>query len=423
MSFTGVIKSFGAQKGYGFIGSDQLSSDAFFGRKALPVELKDGLVRFDLIGKSVRFELEDQFDDGKPVAKNLRLEATVGEQCVGQVKSYNESKGYGFIGSSSLEGQDCFFGSRDVPRMASVYKGAFATFVVHQSDDGKLQAKSLVFSDGPPGSSMPSMPPWELAATYQGLYFGMPQSKVAEGQGMQGIVLSFNPVKGFGFIRCAKAGGDVYFKDNTGNLLEGAPVCFTLKIMPDGKLQARDVSPGLAANETYSGTISSYSARHGWGFIAVDDYPAEVHFKSQTIASEGFGEELKGISVRVTIKLTEDGLPQASSVELLGGARPVKTGAKRAASGHPGPILPPKKMKGSGGGSADAMTGTVLSYNPVKGFGFIQSPAVEGDIFLGRKALQMSGAPADDSVQGRDVSFHLVTSPQGKLQAENIQVF
>merc|ERR1712151_1052200 len=112
---------------------------------------------------------------------------------------------------------------------------------------------------------MPPMPPWEPPMPYGGKGFGMQpfgaqaqSSKVSEGQGKQGTVLSFNAAKGFGFIRCANLGGDVYFKDSTAQFYEGAPVSFHLRITPDGKYQARDVSPGLAAGETYSGSITSY---------------------------------------------------------------------------------------------------------------------------------------------------------------------
>jgi len=309
--------------------------------------------------------------------------------------------------------------------MASVFKNQVVTFTVNQSDDGNLQAKSLAFADAPLESWLPARLPWELAAPGRGPRIGTQPSMVSEGQGMQGTVVSFNSAKGFGFITCANVIGDVYFKDHTGRFAEGAPISFHLKIMPDGKPQAQGVSPGFAAQESHSGTISSYSARHGWGFIAVRDYPAEVYFKKESIVSSDFGEELKGTSVRVTIKLTDDGLPQASSVELLGVARPSRPGTKREAATS-GPIQPltqfPKRMKGPDGGAPQAIRGTVLSYNPVKGFGFIQSPEVQGDVFLGRNALQISGAPADASLQGRHISFQLVTSPQGKLQAENIQV-
>merc|ERR1740129_1729636 len=109
MSCTGLVTSYGAQKGYGFISSDQFPSDVFFGRQTLPTELKDGFARFDLSGKRVRFEVSDQSNDGKFIADKVYLEPVVGERFIGQVKSYNASKGFGFIGSSSLEGQDFFF--------------------------------------------------------------------------------------------------------------------------------------------------------------------------------------------------------------------------------------------------------------------------------------------------------------------------
>jgi len=109
MSCTGVVTSYGAQKGYGFISSDQFPRDVFFGWKSLPKELKNGFVRFDLSGKRVRFELSNESNDEKFIADKVYLEPVVGEQFIGQMKYYNESKGFGFIGSSSLEGQDFFF--------------------------------------------------------------------------------------------------------------------------------------------------------------------------------------------------------------------------------------------------------------------------------------------------------------------------
>lgn len=69
------------------------------------------------------------------------------------------------------------------------------------------------------------------------------------------------------------------------------------------------------------------------------------------------------------------------------------------------------------------MKGTIISYNPVKGFGFIKSPSAPGDVFLGKATLQNSGAPADAKLDGRNIAFQLVTSPTGKLQAQNVQVF
>jgi len=243
--------------------------------------------------------------------------------------------------------QDFFFANRDVPQhlVGAPLQDKVAAFVVHTSAKGKLQARSLVFKDEagllpvptnstltaeglPPIFPEPSCLPAMMAEGLPSILPSMHrapatpmQRGIRNGQFMQGTVLSYNPDSTFGFIKHAAINdGDVYFKDTTGQFTEGMPVIFQLKIMPDGKPQARNLSPGFATGEKLSGTISSYSGRSGWGFIAVPNCPVEVYFKQERIINSSFGNELKGESVEFTIKVLCDGTPQALDVKLINDA-------------------------------------------------------------------------------------------------------
>merc|ERR1719379_1143077 len=96
-----------------------------------------------------------------------------------------------------------------------------------------------------------------------------PPPKAAEGQGLHGLVKSYNGAKGFGFIAAPDVQGDVYFKGDGGDFGEGMPVSFYVKWTPDGKPQARGVVPGLQSGQTCVGTVRSYNPNKGYGFLAL----------------------------------------------------------------------------------------------------------------------------------------------------------
>ena len=61
--------------------------------------------------------------------------------------------------------------------------------------------------------------------------------------------------------------------------------------------------------------------------------------------------------------------------------------------------------------------GTVKWFNDAKGFGFIQTDAVAGDIFVHYSAIQNEGFKTLS--EGQAVDFELVTGPKGP-QAFNV---
>lgn len=493
MSYVGVVKSFGFQKGYGFIQCEQLEGDVFMGRQNMPPDLRDacsGQGMFNLQGLQVSFDLAQQ--DGKQSATNVIIVAQEGATIVGRVKSYNDQKGYGFMTSDSVDGGDIFFGRRDI--LSGVPSaGAVASLNVALAQDGRPQGRSVNIKQdfaspspamaspmgnpmggmrgmggmgGGMGGGMMGMGGMGWMPTGKGMGKGMmPAGKGApmmhaapaanDSKGTVGTVKSYNEAKGYGFLSSpSMPGGDVYFKGQPGEVYEqGSWWAFNVQWTPDGKPQARNVVPGLEEGQTYTGTVRSFVPRKGYGFIQVPDQPIDVFLKKEVITPPvDESSELAGVHVNFTVAYTPDGKAQASTAQLLDHAPPDYTppvmdrGVKRPSStamsnGHGGvpaafvkrepiePISPPaKRFKGSGpvptsskGGSGQ-VRGVVKSYNPSKGWGFIQSPASAGDVFFKRSDLPLAMQQNTD-LAGSACAFSMEMMPDGKARASSVQMW
>jgi len=62
--------------------------------------------------------------------------------------------------------------------------------------------------------------------------------------------------------------------------------------------------------------------------------------------------------------------------------------------------------------------GVVKWFDAKKGYGFVVSPEVEGDIFVHFTKIQMEGFKKLET--GEKVAFELIRSTDGKPQAENV---
>ena len=65
-------------------------------------------------------------------------------------------------------------------------------------------------------------------------------------------------------------------------------------------------------------------------------------------------------------------------------------------------------------------TGTIKWFNFTKGFGFIQSEEVEGDVFVHKTALDRAGI--SNVQEGQRVAFELFTNNKGRTSATNIRL-
>ena len=62
--------------------------------------------------------------------------------------------------------------------------------------------------------------------------------------------------------------------------------------------------------------------------------------------------------------------------------------------------------------------GVVKWFDAKKGYGFVVSPEVDGDVFIHYTKIQMEGFKKLET--GEKITFDLITSPEGKPQAENV---
>ncbi|CAE8700594.1 unnamed protein product [Polarella glacialis] len=126
-----------------------------------------------------------------------------------------------------------------------------------------------------------------------------------------------------------------------------------------------------------------------------------------------------GESVSFSAVQSPDGRITASNVSSLGG------GMKRPASAMGG-----MGMMGMGAVKSPAVTetptgrsayGMIKTYNGQKGFGFISSPAIPGDVFFMRTSLpaEVQSLHGND-IQGKNVNFQVSQTSDGKMRAQDV---
>merc|ERR1719329_656784 len=135
----------------------------------------------------------------------------------GVVKSWNVSKGYGFITADGMVG-DVMFARAELPEDHREVRGKF------------LEGKPVTFqsSAGPDGRQKAT---------------GV-QIIAVEGQQIAGVVKSHSERHGYGFISSSSLTEDVHFKSadingmGIGMELPGELVVFDMEALPNGKLRA-----------------------------------------------------------------------------------------------------------------------------------------------------------------------------------------
>lgn len=251
----GVVKSYHGQKGFGFINSDGVGEDIYFMRKDMPQDMRDVQGKF-LEGRAVTFTL-GLGADGRHKATEVKLDES--ENAVedialpGVIKSFSHKNGYGFISSSSLEGDVRF----ELSAMHGVLpgvdlKGALVSFKVQALADGKFRAAKVDFQSGKKAKAYKQDAAMGMIMPAFG--FGMQQTMNMSSFGNQGggkkqsgTVKSFNDAKGFGFISMPGYPEDIKFGNS--DLIGGVPsagttVQFTMAINGDGRASAKQVRVG-----------------------------------------------------------------------------------------------------------------------------------------------------------------------------------
>lgn len=331
----------------------------------------------------------------------------------GKIKSFSGNKNYGFIISSSFDG-DIFFGKKDLPpEFQSFTPADFDKFqlkdkdvsfqIAYQEKDGKQFAAQIRFSP--------------IAIGTQSMRRGA----------VYGTVKSYIPAKGWGFLVSDQMPDkDVFFAKRDiqplalrDEELKGMFATFVLSTEADGKLQAKEVtfqgdsfmalpmqpkmpknsmmpynSPGNGrpvmssmglggANMTnpldgqgMQGFVKFYESAKGWGFIKAQKVPQDIYFKD----TNGINP-YDGMVVCFVLRVMQDGKPQGHDV-------------------NPGLE------------DGQSCIGTVRWFEEKKGYGFVAVPGNPADIYL--KGDQVPEERRDSSLEGLTVKFVARVNEDGK---------
>jgi len=270
---TGSVKSWNGSKGYGFIKAPGVATDLMFLRSELPPDAKEVRGKF-LEGKTVKFEVHPG-NQGKAQATKIEIMPVPGEFLAGQIKSFSEKHGYGFITSSMCPGSDVRFNRQDFDLLMPGVnlREQLVIFQTQTTPDGKLRVSKVMFQSskiaqdlkmgfgmgpmGPHGFGKGGFFPGGGYGAYGGKggfgnYGPRPKgpsvSVTPTGQFANGVVKSYNAGRGFGFISCQGSPADVFFLRSDlpeaarSAGVQGCSVNFELMRTSDGKLRASQIT-------------------------------------------------------------------------------------------------------------------------------------------------------------------------------------
>lgn len=452
--FTGTIISFNPERGWGYINSPDLfakyGKDVFLHRDYI-----DG--NHDLnVNDEVHFELILN-DKGMPQARNIRPKNanhigrtrqanTNGQRFTGNIVSFNPNKGWGYINSPSLfdqYGKDVFLHQDYIEPGFSAAVGDTVSFSIQlRESDGMPQARSIRSQTqrqkAPHGARAPAPRQFMPTRTAQPMH-----------SRYSGKIVSFNPVKGWGYINSPalfnQFGKDVFL--HADYISEGTvfnvndTVSFSIELNEKGMPQARDIRTGAArdfqegrampaqarqgqkrplggrAANNHVGRIVSFNPSKGWGYINCPElfaiYQKDVFLHNDYIA-EGSNFGIND-TVSFSVELNEKGMPQARDI------RPSAARGSQRGGAIPAQAMQAPKRQRHGAAGKNFYTGKIVSFNPSKGWGYINCQELfatyQKDVFLHQD--YMAEGSAFDA--GDMVSFSVELNEKGMPQARDIR--
>eukprot|EP00933_Yihiella_yeosuensis_P017796 TRINITY_DN147_c0_g2_i4.p1 TRINITY_DN147_c0_g2~~TRINITY_DN147_c0_g2_i4.p1 ORF type:complete len:301 (-),score=91.67 TRINITY_DN147_c0_g2_i4:319-1221(-) len=287
----------------------------------------------------------------------------------GTVRSYNGSKGFGFITGQGAFA-DVMFSRHELPEDAREVRGKFiegrvVVFDATIKPDGRAKATAVQILPG-------------------------------EGLALSGIVKTYNAQNGYGFVSShSLPGGDVYFpKSAFGNLADGAQlqgelVIFEAAPKPDGKM-------------------------------AVTKIQFQTSKIAEKVNASGFGMMMMGMPGMMG--------GQGNMAQQMAMMQAMQGGMKRG-GGMMGGDFKRQKVDIPTTSTGQFMQGTVKSYNNTKGWGLIQSPGIPsggagqpGDVFFMRSNLPQVQREGNVDVTGMNVQYELTQTADGRYRAQNIAI-
>lgn len=451
--FTGSIVSFNPTNGWGYIKSpslfDKYGKDVFLHRDYIDPGFGAA------VGDIVSFSIELRESDGMPQARSIRNQAQqqkalrtpraqaplqfmppraalpTRSRHSGKIVSFSPVKGWGYINSPALFnqfGKDVFLHSDYLLEGTMFNVNDTVSFSIKLNEKGMPQARDIRAGaawDFQAGGATP-------AQARQG------QKRLRGGGAASnyvGRIVSFNNSKGWGYINCPELFA-IYQKDvflHKDYISEGSQfdindtVSFSIELNERNMPQARDICPGSAqgfqaggaipaqamhahkrprlraAENHYVGKIVSFNSSKGWGYINCPEllaiYQKDVFLHKDYMAAENTFDAQDMVSF--SVELSEKGMPQARDIRAVG-LRPSQASVEQAQEGT-------------------EYTGKVVSFNPAKGWGYINCPALLGrfkkDVFLHRDYFEEGFSVARDDT----VTFAVeVRDSDGMPQARTI---
>jgi len=344
-NFQGRIKSFDAQKGFGFIECDCLRhrgiTDVFLHKSQMGRFTIGAIVNFELRLsnkgqlQAARLKAVESSLDASEVSQSEDPKQSEGEldalrdeidaeNLQGTIKSFNEQKGFGFIECPCLQErgitQDVFLHKSQV---GPFQIGSDVTFSVWFDDKRQPRAACLRETDSLPSASGaapleetdplecdPEPPPTDLAL-----------------KNLRGRIKSFNEQKGFGFIECnyLKEQGihdDVFLhKSRLGSFHVGSAVTFSVAFNDRGQRQAADLKAIHEHHhsdtdvENLQGIIKSFNAETGFGFIECEYLRAHGIHQDVFLHKSQLGPFQQGSLVNFSLRFNNN-KPQAANLRL-----------------------------------------------------------------------------------------------------------
>eukprot|EP00933_Yihiella_yeosuensis_P014395 TRINITY_DN1292_c1_g1_i1.p1 TRINITY_DN1292_c1_g1~~TRINITY_DN1292_c1_g1_i1.p1 ORF type:complete len:311 (-),score=99.09 TRINITY_DN1292_c1_g1_i1:175-1107(-) len=304
----------------------------------------------------------------------------------GTVKSWNGGKGYGFISCPQVQG-DVLFGRDALPQDIKEVRGNF------------LEGRTIVFdgTQGPDGR-------------YKATSVAVPY---VEGKSLGGKIKSFSEKHGYGFITSSSLTEDVRFGGQ--DLPKGVAhtqglkdelVIFDVAPKPDGKLAVSKLlfQSGKIATRV-KGAMGGMMGGMGGMAGGLDMMNAIAQNNKRNAAAMmggGMGQMGGGMG--------QMGGGQMDMMQMMMGGMGM-------------PAAKQQKVQVQQTGTGKRSNGMIKSFNGAKGFGFISAQGVPGDIFflltgLPEACRNMHG----NELQGKNVSFEIATTPDGKVRAQDVMV-
>ncbi|CAE8632954.1 unnamed protein product, partial [Polarella glacialis] len=200
----GTVVNYDPVKGFGFLQAEGIHGDIFFSRGELPEKLRESEKREQVVGQKMEFELYRNTEGklrGKrflilPPAGSKSATPPLGPRARGKILKYDKSKGFGFI--SCKYANDVFFMRSQLPKeyiecSMEELKELDVSFEMYMKQPGKPRANAIevLGKDGSPEQG--EFPGEEV--------FPEESKKAKSGEVLSGVIINFEPVKGYGFLK------------------------------------------------------------------------------------------------------------------------------------------------------------------------------------------------------------------------------